>query len=56
MSDIEYDDSPYFDCTFCGGVGSSECYDPIQCLDPACDGRWCPCSACDGRGHSQVVW
>lgn len=54
-SDYDEDDG-LIDCSWCGGVGSDECDDPIQCLNPECDGRWCRCSACNGRGHSQVVW
>ena len=53
----EFEDTATLEeCTFCGGEGVDECDDPIQCLDPACTGEWCTCSACDGRGHSQVVW
>lgn len=48
------DDRP--ECTWCGGEGITECDDPIQCMDPDCNGEWCHCTACDGRGHSQVVW
>lgn len=44
------------DCSFCGGEGTTECVDPIQCLDPSCNGEWCTCRACNGRGHSQEVW
>lgn len=44
------------ECTWCGGEGIDECDDPIQCMDPACNGEMCTCTACDGRGHSQVIW
>lgn len=43
-------------CTWCGGEGIDECDDPIQCLEPDCDGDMCRCTACDGRGVDQVVW
>lgn len=44
------------DCTWCGGEGFTECVDPIQCLDPGCNGEYCRCTACAGRGYDQVVW
>lgn len=37
-------------CTFCGGDGYTDCDDPIQCLDPTCDGELCECKACNGAG------
>jgi len=57
-------DSDYWDgeddrhCTFCGGDQWTECDDPIQCLDPRCDGEWHPCPACRGTGlaEHQVLW
>jgi hypothetical protein len=54
----EDDDAESFDnaCTWCGGEGYDECDDPIQCCTPGCDGEWCMCKACDGRGYDQVVW
>ena len=44
------------ECSWCGGDGWGECDDPIQCLDPRCNGELCPCSACYGRGYDQEVW
>jgi hypothetical protein len=54
--DFDYDDDP--GCSWCGGDGFDECYDPIQCCDPECDGEIGPCRACNGSGMSkdQVVW
>lgn len=49
-------DDEYVPCSWCGGEGFSDCDDPIQCLDPACNGELCTCRGCNGLGHSQVVW
>lgn len=54
LADLYGDDTP--ECTWCGGEGIDECDDPIQCMDPACNGEMCTCRGCDGRGHSQVIW
>lgn len=52
----EIDDGPC--CTHCGGEGVTECDDPIQCLNPACNGEFCTCGACGGSGlaKDQRVW
>ena len=50
------DDDQHPECSWCGGDGWGECDDPIQCLDPRCNGELCPCSACYGRGYDQEVW
>ena len=52
----EDEDGPDRTCTWCGGDGVAECDDPIQCLDPACNGEMCTCLGCNGRGYDQVVW
>ena len=41
-------------CSHCGGEWwAMECDDPIQCCDPACDGQWHPCDACQGTGRAR---
>lgn len=55
MSSYGWDDD-HEPCTQCGGDGWSECDDPIQCMDSECDGEFCTCRACNGRGYDQVVW
>lgn len=54
LNDYDEDGS----CTWCDGGGWDECDDPIQCLDPKCDGEIHPCTACAGTGllEHQVIW
>lgn len=50
------DGTEHVECSICGGDGVTECNDPIQCTHPGCDGEFCYCSACSGRGYDQTVW
>lgn len=54
--DPEPNDGEPLECTWCGGEGVDECDDPMQCMDPACTGEMCTCTACDGRGYNQRIW
>lgn len=57
----DYDDGEYDQdrfCSHCGGEGTTECNDPIECMDRHDKFGWCHCKYCGGSGlaKDQTVW